>query len=1033
MVVANTSPIFVESVKADTQDISVTAEVGDEWYVSIPIIATHQYVENKYKTYEATNYETSTIEFGGTLSYDKRIALDQFTTVTWQDANGIKDDIETLAYQGSWSAAGAGMNLPSSWITGEVVETGSSSIMNFNSTAKRMMFQVAGLTAGDWNGSVHLNISLKDAAMFLNKDTVQYFTDDLDATSLELRQTIIKDGTEYEILGFNPDILTAMPNLESITFTPNSENTLWVIPSTVNTLTNARILSIDCGGMDVKGSVAKYISYAPQIWLDNYSNLYLGSSGNFFFESDGSDLDLSRIKSGIGEYTNTMRDGVRERVNDVSHYDEFILDNSYSCVPIPSNSNSFPSVDRLVIDNSYITQAGSNGTLYTDAPLSFHNIQTLESDETFVHQWTFNSIDTLTTVELGPNVKAIGSYAFYKCSGLTEVNIPVGTEYIGKYAFAGCTSLTDINIPYTVKFIEEGAFDNTPWLANIRAAGELYKTDGGIVIYDPGLMLSIDANGVCTVPRLVTRVTADMIPDGCTKLQFSEGSLCTSVDLSGVTLESLDLTNLTKVTNVVAKTNSHIGEQGYATNITGVTDEIRLNQKTIDLASGQLSVFTNSLNLPCRDAKLILEEGVMTLTPYSMNHYSNYPDSTFNIPSTVTKFASTRYYNEDVDYYFTQHVGYNMGSGEFQGFTVADGNPRYSAEDGVLYDDIDHLLVSVPNGYPETTFTVKDGTVNMGELSFSRNTHIKKLVLPDSYEFHSHLSDIAPHAPNAAQNSIHAATYIYNNINEYEVSNSNPNYTTIDGCLYDKDVTTLLAVPMDYTGGLTIPEGVTTIADNAIGFIGTAMWDTARTPVCSGVERWYIYSNVGDISLPSTLRTVPDDFIDFLNTGRYAGNGGGTVTAPLGCSVRQMLTGDGVKWVCCDDGSDPDSWRVQSIGKRTVNKSAGDHLGELTDSAGSVLINMLQQSPEIGHNYNIPVDNPYGISDVVFDAYKVNLFTTECWNYAIYGNTGLSGAFTLPGTEDAPYIYLTITIYDSGGNMITMTEEIAQYIIEHIE
>ena len=56
------------------------------------------------------------------------------------------------------------------------------------------------------------------------------------------------------------------------------------------------------------------------------------------------------------------------------------------------------------------------------------------------------------------NVKSIGSYAFYGCSGLTSLTIPGSVTRISDRAFQSCISLSSITIPNSVKFIGDYAF-----------------------------------------------------------------------------------------------------------------------------------------------------------------------------------------------------------------------------------------------------------------------------------------------------------------------------------------------------------------------------------------------------------------------------------------------------------------------------------------------------------------------------------------------------------------------------------------------
>lgn len=44
-------------------------------------------------------------------------------------------------------------------------------------------------------------------------------------------------------------------------------------------------------------------------------------------------------------------------------------------------------------------------------------------------------------INFDSDVKSIGNYAFYRCSGLTSITIPNSVKSIGNYAFSGCYNL----------------------------------------------------------------------------------------------------------------------------------------------------------------------------------------------------------------------------------------------------------------------------------------------------------------------------------------------------------------------------------------------------------------------------------------------------------------------------------------------------------------------------------------------------------------------------------------------------------------
>lgn len=82
-----------------------------------------------------------------------------------------------------------------------------------------------------------------------------------------------------------------------------------------------------------------------------------------------------------------------------------------------------------------------------------------------------------------------------------------------------------------------------------------------------------------------------------------------------------------------------------------------------------------------------------------------------------------------------------------------------------------------------------------------------KVVIPDSYVITDNASDSAGNYGN----SLHLAIYHVATVHKYSVKDSNPNYTEQDNCIYTKDKSELIAVPIRYQGVVNIPEGTTKI------------------------------------------------------------------------------------------------------------------------------------------------------------------------------------------------------------------------------
>ena len=70
----------------------------------------------------------------------------------------------------------------------------------------------------------------------------------------------------------------------------------------------------------------------------------------------------------------------------------------------------------------------------------------------------YRETSAIDKIVIDENVKTIGDYAFFECSGLTSISKPDSVTSIGDYAFEGCSGLTSINIPDSVTSIGKWTF-----------------------------------------------------------------------------------------------------------------------------------------------------------------------------------------------------------------------------------------------------------------------------------------------------------------------------------------------------------------------------------------------------------------------------------------------------------------------------------------------------------------------------------------------------------------------------------------------
>ena len=86
---------------------------------------------------------------------------------------------------------------------------------------------------------------------------------------------------------------------------------------------------------------------------------------------------------------------------------------------------------------------------------------------TLIGDSTFSNCESLDNIIIPPNVTALGKYAFSWCTSLGKVNIPNKVKTIGENAFWYCTSLSELSIPNSVTGIGNGAFMDCSSLTSI--------------------------------------------------------------------------------------------------------------------------------------------------------------------------------------------------------------------------------------------------------------------------------------------------------------------------------------------------------------------------------------------------------------------------------------------------------------------------------------------------------------------------------------------------------------------------------------
>ena len=531
----------------------------------------------------------------------------------------------------------------------------------------------------------------------------------------------------------------------------------------------------------------------------------------------------------------------------------------------------------------------------------------------------------------GKPVTSIGSYAFYNCSGLTSVTIPAGVSYIyqdafwgcsglesfvveegnlsyksdsrlllskdghtlvavapsgltsltipdgvtsiGPYAFSGCTGLTSLAIPDSVTSIGSSAFSGcSDALFDTTTVPGVRLLDGWAVGYTVWPSGSLDLTGVCNIADYAfsgcTGLTSVTIPDGATSIGSYAFSGCTG--LTSVSIPD-------SVTSVGQDAFPGCNASLYDATIPGVTivDGWVVGHDALsghlDLTGAAIRGVGDYVFSYCSVTGVTLPASIRSIGASAF--YCCY-NLTGSIPNGVTSIGASAFYD-----------CYNLTGSVPNGVTSIGSYAFYNCY---------NLTGSIPNG-----------VTSIGASAFYGCTGLKDpLTTPGS---------IGPLTiPASVTNIGDSAFSSCRGIDSFVVAEDNPCYKSDSRLLLTKDGHTIVAVPMNLTGTLRIPDGVTSIRPSAFYNCDLTSVTIPLSVTAIGQNAFGSCWNLTQAFLPNSLEGVVDEASVFQKYGSsqpvsvyyYEGeaptlvavtlnaNGGyGTYSSflvPLGCAIGTL-------------------------------------------------------------------------------------------------------------------------------------------------
>ncbi len=440
-----------------------------------------------------------------------------------------------------------------------------------------------------------------------------------------------------------------------------------------------------------------------------------------------------------------------------------VIENGVTAI-VPSLFSNFVSMTRVQIPDS-VSTIGESAFYGCEALTEIR----IPQNVTAIWESTFEGCESLAHVELPEGLIGFGRWAFKGCKALTDIDLPDSLEEICGHTFMNCTGLTSIRLGEKVFKVDTMAFKGCENLTNIQvdSGNPFYYTDS------QGALYASQENMLCLVPKNVTGTFT--IQDGTKEIGYRAFEGCDGITdvvipdsmedfpkavflntamyrdeanwegdvfyLSNwaITIRSNGGGEYTIRPGTVGIAGSGLYDAGSITKIVipkGVrwigSDAFcfKSNLSSVELPSTLLGIGRETFR-GCTDlSEIKLPEGLRTIGSGAFQECSF---TGVQIPASVTQIDQDAFYGAFV---FPQEE--QAGTGTL-GFTVAEGNPAYCADErGVLYDRDKTELIQAPRNMSESkaghSYTVPDSVKKIASHAFFYCDEVWDITLPDSLE-----------------------------------------------------------------------------------------------------------------------------------------------------------------------------------------------------------------------------------------------------------------------------------------------------------
>lgn len=494
------------------------------------------------------------------------------------------------------------------------------------------------------------------------------------------------------------------------------------------------------------------------------------------------------------------------------------------CKSIDKYAFAFSSIESITIPAS-VENIGADdysGVFYSCAKLKNVTFED-NSSLTVWYKDMFEKCGALTNIDTGKNSMLKSIYCSFNSTAVTEIDFSdcYLLSYIDDDCFYKNSKIKSVNLHNTNLSTLYGTFENCTSLVSVVLPDSLYRIYNNTFSYCISLK-DINLDNVVMI--------GDYAFKGCTSLGYTPQSAEVK---SNDIFEYYELNDSITVKSVIDNSICY-GELVIPSNIDG-KPVTRIGEEAFKNVEAKSLLIPNTVVDICNNAfqYAVVDEGITI--PDSVNH--------------VAERAFIGYQN--TNYAKHSHNSLNTGIKIPGGIKAVSDSMFYKSgiTDVEIADGVTHIGESAFGMTYVENFVIPDSVIFIDELAF--NTYAVK-----SISFGAKVGNIQSFITNSFARSESTGSSI--NLIAYNVSENNTKYTSYDGAVYSKDMSTLIAFPCGKSfENYNLPDGVCVIGDYAFGCYNADETITVPNGVTAiGKYAFAGSKSVKNVYIPSSVKSI---------------------------------------------------------------------------------------------------------------------------------------------------------------------------------